>query len=157
MPEDIEVIGLESLARLSRAMREAGGQGAGLKKELRSSLNRETKVTRADMRKAIAPALPRRGGLAAEVAGSTRFTTKVGTGNSVSVQIKARGKRSIRRMNASGSWRHPVFGRRDVWVNQYFRRLPGFLDKPFEESRPQLQQGVLDAIARIQAKINRSI
>jgi hypothetical protein len=154
---DIEVTGLDSLARLSRAMREAGGQGKGLKRELRTGLNRETKVTRANMRKAIAPALPKSGGLAADVARSTRFTTRIGTGSSVSVQIKARGKRSIRRMNATGTWRHPVFGRRDTWVNQYDRRLPGFLDKPFEASRPQLQYGVAQAIARIQANIYRSI
>lgn len=154
---DIEVTGLDGLARLSRAMREAGGQGKGLKRELRTSLTRETKQTRANMRRAISPALPKSGGLAADVTRSTRFTTTISTGQAVGVRIKARGKRSIRRMNATGTWRHPVYGRRDRWVNQYDYRLPGFLDKPFEASRPQLQYGVQQAIARIEANIYRSI
>lgn len=138
-------------------MREAGEQGKGLKRELRSSLVRETKPVRAEMRQAIAPALPKRGGLAADVQGSTRFTAAVGTTANPSVRIKARGRRSIRRMNATGTFRHPVFGRRDTWVTQYAPRLPRFLDKPFEGSRPELQYAVTQAIARVEAKINGSI
>jgi hypothetical protein len=154
---DIEVTGLESLARLSRAMREAGEQGKGLKRELRKGLNAETKQTRAAMRKEIAPALPKRGGLAADVLRSTRFTTQVGTGNSVSVRIRARGRRSINTMNRTGRFRHPVFGRRDTWVTQYAPRLAGFLDRPFEQSRPGLQYAVTQAIARVASQIDRSI
>lgn len=157
MPEDIEITGLENLARLSRAMRSAGEQGKGLKRELRTSLTRETKQTRANMRKAIAPALPQRGGLAADVLRSTRFTSTLSTGGDLGVRIKARGRRSIRRMNATGTWRHPVFGRRDTWVTQYGPRLPRFLDKPFESSRPQLQYAVSQAIARVRSQIESSI
>lgn len=154
---DIEVVGLESLARLSHALREAGEQGKGLRKELRSGLVRETKQTRAKMRKAIAPALPHRGGLAADVAGSTRFTANIGSASNPSVRIKARGKRTIRRMNATGTWRHPVYGRRDTWVTQYDPRLPRFLDKPFEESRPDLQYAVVQAIERVRANLYGSV
>jgi hypothetical protein len=158
MAGDIEVVGLESLARLSRAMREAGEQGKGLKRELRSGLTRETKQTRADMRKAIAPALPQSGGLAADVQRSTRFTSSVSLGANPSVRIKARSKRSIRRMNLRGSFRHPVFGRRDTWVTQIAGPpAPGFLDKPFQQSRPALQRAVLSAITRARANIYRSI
>ena len=156
MPSDIEIVGLESLARVSRAMREAGEQGKGLKRELRTTLTRETKQTRADMRKAIVPGLPQRGGLAADVLRSTRFTSSVGLGASPSVRIKARSKRSIRRMNASGSVRHRVFGR-NVWVTQTAGIERGFLDKPFEQSKPDLQRAVLGAITRVRASIYRSI
>jgi hypothetical protein len=157
MPNDVEIVGLESLARLSRAMREAGEQGKGIKREIRTSLNRETKKTRADMRKAISPALPQSGGLAADVLRSTRFTTQLGSASNPSVSIRARGRRSIRRMNASGSFRHPVFGRRDVWVNQFVPGLAGFLDKPFEASRPDLQYAVTQALARVRSQIYRSV
>jgi hypothetical protein len=157
MPGDFAVTGLDDLARLSRALREAGEQGKGLKRELRSGLNKETKKTRADMRKAIAPALPQSGGLAADVLRTTRFSTRIGTGANPSVQIRARGRRSIRRMNATGTFRHPVFGRRDTWVTQYGPRLPRFLDKPFEESRPDLQYAVTQAIARVSSQIYRSV
>lgn len=138
-------------------MREAGEQGKGLKRELRAGLTRETKQVRADMRKAIAPALPQRGGLAADVQRSTRFTTSISTSSNPSVRIKARGRRSIRRMNATGTFRHPVFGKRDTWVSQYAPRLPRFLDKPFEASRPELQQAVLQAVTRVRSTIYRSI
>lgn len=154
---DVEVRGLEDLARLSRALRAAGDQGKGLKRELTSSINRETKEARKDMRAAILPALPKRGGLAADVQRSTRFTTTTSTGGqNLGVRIKARGKRSIRRMNNSGSVRHRVFGR-GPWVTQTAGIEKDFLDKPFEESRPRLQRAVLRAVATIGSKINRSV
>jgi hypothetical protein len=154
---DVEVIGLESLARLSRAMREAGEQGKGLNRQLRSSLTRETKQTRAQMRKAILPGLPQRGGLAADVLSSTRFTSSVALGANPGVRIKARGRRSIGRMNRRGSFRHPVFGNTDVWVTQISGKpVPGFLDKPFEQARPELQRAVLNAITRVRSQIYRS-
>jgi hypothetical protein len=70
----------------------------------------------------------------------------------VNVRIKARGRRSIRRMNNAGSVRHRVFGR-GPWVTQTAGIEKGFLDKPFEESRPALQRAVVQAIARIRTKI----
>jgi hypothetical protein len=152
MTRFIEIRGTNDLARLSTALRAAGEQGKGLKRELSSSLNRETKQTRKDMRAAILPGLPQSGGLAADVQRSTRFSTKVSTGRNVGVTIKARGRRSIRRMNTSGSVRHRVFGR-GPWVTQTAGIEKGFLDKPFEESRPALQRAIVQAIARIRAKI----
>ena len=155
--DPVEIAGLESFARLSRALREAGEQGKGLKKEARRELNRETKPVRKDMRAAIRPALPNRGGLASDVAGSTRFTTSIATGSNPGVRIHARGKRSIRRMNRTGSFRHPVFGRRSIWVNQPPTvRLKNFLDRPFEQARPALQRGVLRAVTNIRNRIIRS-
>lgn len=158
MPADIEVVGLESLARLSHALREAGEQGKGLKRELRSSLTRETKQARAEIRSAIMPGLPQRGGLAADVLRSTRVTSSLALGQTLGVRIQVRSRRSIRRMNATGSFRHPVFGNRDVWVTQVVGPpARSFLDKPFEQSRPDLQRAVLSAITRVRAQIYRSV
>jgi hypothetical protein len=153
----LEVRGLDQLAHLSHAMRAAGEQGKGLKRELGKELNRETKQTRKDMRAAIVPGLPQRGGLAADVLRSTRFTTSVSTGENVGVRIRATSKRSIRRMNATGAFRHPVFGRRDTWVTQIAGKPDkGFLDKPFIAAKPDLQRAVLVAIARIRDDLYRS-
>lgn len=154
MVADIEVRGLDDLARLSRAMREAGEQGKGLRREVNRAVAKETKQVRANMRKAIVPALPKRGGLAADVLSSTRFTS--GTTPS-GVRIKVRGKRSIRRMNRTGTFRHPVFGRSDVWVNQFIPGLGRFLDRPFEASGPGLQYAVGQALARVRSQIERSV
>jgi hypothetical protein len=155
---DVDIRGLQDLARLSHAFRAAGEQGKGLKRELSKDINRETKQTRKNMRDAILPGLPNRGGLAADVLGSTRFTTAVSTGANIGVRIRATSRRSIRRMNATGAFRHPVFGRRDTWVLQVGGRPDkGFLDKPFEQSRPALQTAVARAIAKVRADIYRSM
>lgn len=158
MPNSIDVVGVESLARLSRAMHEAGERGGGMRRELTKGLAKESAPIRKEMRAAIVPALPKRGGLAADVLRSTRFTSTVSTGSTPSVRIKVRSKRSVRRMNATGSFRHPVFGRRDKWVTQRPTvALKDFLDRPFEKAKPGLQQAVLAAITRVRGNLNRSI
>ena len=158
MTANIEVAGLGSLDRLSHALREAGDQGKGLKRELRKKLTAETKVTRKEMRAAILPALPTRGGLAADVLRTTRFTSSVAVGSNPGVRIQARGRRSIRRMNRSGSFRHPVFGNSEVWVTQAPTvALKDFLDRPFEQAKPDLQRAVLSAITQVRANMDRSI
>lgn len=157
MAGDIEVRGLDDLARLSHAMRGMGE--TQLRRELRSGLTQATKPVRAQMRQGIVPALPKSGGLAVDVLKSTRFTTTASTANTskLGVRIRATGRRSIRRMNATGTFRHPVWGRTTVWVTQRVGDLRGFLDRPFEASRPQVQAAVWAAIARVRDKINRSM
>lgn len=157
MPSDVELRGLDDLARLTRNLKAAGEQGKGLKRELTKSLNAETKQTRKDMRAAIPLALPKRGGLAADVLRSTRFSTSVSTsGANVGVRIKARGRRGIRRMNTTGSLRHPVFGSK-TWVTQTAGIEKGFLDRPFEKSRPEMRVAVLRAITRIGNQVEKGI
>lgn len=158
MARDIEVTGLDDLARLSRTLRAAGGQGKSLRRELTGSLNRETRETRLAMRASIVPGLPKSGGLAAEVLKSTRFTTSIRTSpGTAGVSIRARGRRSIRRMNDRGSVRHPIWGRRSVWVVQTKGVHLGFLNKPFQRSAPAMRTAVLSAIARVRDQIYRSI
>lgn len=158
MPRDIEVRGLDDLARLAPAMRAAGEQGKGLRRQLNSSLNAETKPTRIAMRAGIVPGLPKSGGLAADVLKSTRFSTSIRTApGSAGVSIRARGRRSIRRMNDRGSVRHPIWGRRSAWVTQTKGLHLGFLTKPFQKSAPRVQQAVLSAIARVRDQIYRSV
>ena len=53
-------------------------------------------------------------------------------------------KRLPKRMNR-GSWRHPVFGNRDVWVEQIVDP-PGWFDEPAKRSRPKLSQEVSAAL-----------
>lgn len=155
MPNEFDVVGLQTLTRLSRDLRAAGEQGKGLKRELTRTISAATKATRTDMRNALRTGLPSTGGLADEVVGSTRFSTTTSLGSqSVGVRINARGRRSIRRMNATGAFRHPVFGRREIWVTQIAGPpAKGFLDRPFEASKPELQQAALVAIGRIRAQL----
>jgi hypothetical protein len=158
MTDEVEIRHLEDLVHVSRALRAAGTEGKGLRRELYSGLNRATKPVRAEMKAAIPGALPASGGLAADVQRTTRFATTTRTGgSSVGVRIRARGKRSIRRMNSTGTFRHPVFGNRSVWVTQSAGVEKGFLDRPFEKARPVVRAEVMATIARVRANIYRSI
>lgn len=154
--DNIEIRGAEDLARLTRALRVAGEQGKGLNKEFRKSVLAETKKIRRDMAAGmkVGPALPSRGGLAADIQATTTFRASV---TARGVRVVARGKRSIRRMNATGTFRHPVFGDRGTWVEQKAGVSKGFLDRPFERSKPGVQKAILAAIERTQTKIDRSI
>lgn len=154
---DVEVRGLDDLQAVTKALRAAGDQGKGLRKELYAGLNRATKDVREDMKAGIPASLPSRGGLASEVHRTTSLTTTTtGGGRNPGVRIRARGRRGIARMNR-GSFRHPVFGNRDVWVTQTAGVTKGFLDQPFEKSKPQLQRAVLDAIAAVARMIDRRV
>lgn len=155
---DVEVRGLDDLQKVTKALRAAGDQGKGLKKEFYAGLNRATKEVRADMKANIPGALPSRGGLADEVARTTSLTTSAtGSGRNPGVRIRARGRRAIARMNRTGSFRHPVFGNKNVWVEQTAGVTKGFLDEPFEKSKPHLQDAVIDAIAAVARMIDRRV
>lgn len=157
MAGDLELRGLSDLEQVARALKAAGGDEAkGLRRELYRSLNGATKGIRAEMKNNIGELLPRAGGLANDVQRTTRFATLSRlSGESVGVRIRARGKRSIRTMNATGTLRHPVFGNRDVWVTQQVPK--GFLDDPVEKAKPELRRAVVEAIGRVRDHIYRSV
>jgi len=156
-----EVRGTDDLAKLGRAFKAAGTGGKGLRRELSSGLNRATKQTRRDLKAAIPGALPRRGGLAAEVARTATVTTATSTsGAKVGVRIRAkrRGSKgpSLRRMNA-GVVRHPVYGNPKAWVTQTAGVKRGFLTLAFARSKPTVKREVVDVIQSVRSKIYRRV
>jgi hypothetical protein len=159
--KDAEVRGLDDLEALTRALKAAGDSGTGLRRELYAGLNRATKHTREQMKKAIPGALPTSGGLAAEVASTASFTaTATGSGANTGVRIKGRrrGRKgsSLARMNA-GVVRHPVFGNRSVWVDQTAGVTKGFLDEEFQQDKPELRDAVIEVIQSVRAQIYRKV
>lgn len=164
MADDVEVRGLDNLAHLSRALREAGDGGKGLRRELYAGLNRATKPVRDDLKAAIEPSLPRAGGLAARVAKSARFATSTRTAQrTTAVRIVARGKgrRTLAEATQEGSFRHPVFAKADkprkdwTWVTQTAGVRRGLLDEAFERRKPRIKQEVLRAIEDTRAQLYR--
>lgn len=156
MADDVELRGLDDLVRATKALKAAGEEGKGLRRELYRDLNRATKSVRQQMKEAVGDALPSGGGLAADVQKNTRFSTVTSTSSrNLGVRIRARSKRSIRRMNNTGTLRHPVFGNRGVWVTQTVPK--GFLDDPFEKAKPQLKRAVMQSIASVSSQIDRSV
>jgi hypothetical protein len=147
---EVEIRGADDVDRLMRRLK-VHGDGVAIRKELMRGLNSVTKGVRADMRASIGPSLPSRGGLAALVMAKASITSQAAYGKNAGVRLRARHRSyDMKRMN-EGRLRHPVFGNREVWVEQTAGINPGFLDEAFIKQRPEVTraiQRVMDDIAR---------
>lgn len=160
MADAVEVKGLDDLARLTRALKAAGEEGKGLRKELYSGLNRATKGIRADLKAEVGESLPRGGGLAARVQKSARFANSTRTsGNTIGVRLVARGKgrRTLQTAESQGQIRHKVFGRAGSWVTQTQGVRAGLLARQFDKDKPEVRHEVLVAISTANNKVARSL
>lgn len=151
MPE-VELRGAADVDALVRRLR-THGDGVAIRKELMRGINSVTKSVREDMRASIAPSLPSRGGLASLVYAKTRLTTQAAYGKNAGVRIRANNRAyDLRRLN-EGRLRHPVFGDRSTWVEQTEGINPGFLDEPFEKSKPEVARGIQRVLADIARRV----
>lgn len=144
---DVEVRG-EDFYRLSRALKNAGR--ADLRRELNKALRNATKPLIAKTRAAALRDLPQRGGLAASVAKAPQ-RVQVRTGaQTAGVRIVASG--SVKGAN-SGVVRHPVYGRRDVFVEQ---QVPGgWFDQTLSESAPEVRPHIQSAMEAVAEQVVR--
>lgn len=149
---DFEVRGSDDVDALVRRIR-THADAKAIRKDLYAGLNRVTKGVREDMKASIGPSLPSRGGLAALVMAKVSLRTVAKGGRSASVSIKARHRDyDLKRLN-QGRLRHPVFGNRSVWVQQTEGVNPGFLDEPFEKSKPEVARGIQRVLSEIARKV----
>lgn len=140
------VDGLEQLTRLSAALRTEANRG------LRLELNKALRDTTADFPEAFRTAamrLPKRGGLASDVAASRIRVVRRSSGSAAGITITATNAYLIGRMNR-GRLRHRVWGG-DVWVNQAVP--PGLWDDPIREKTPKIKRGVEDALNNVGRRI----
>lgn len=158
MPSQFEVRGVDKIEAVGRALRQAGDQGKGLRREVYAGANRSTKPVRKQMIDAIPAALPKRGGLAAEIHRTTTASAVVRTGGrSVGASIKIRNrKHGVRRLNR-GEVRHLVFGRKDSWVTQTKGIRAGFLDRPFRAAKPLVARQLMKALDEVASRIVRKV
>lgn len=157
---DADVTGLDDLANLVTALKAAGGEGKGLRKELNAGLNRATKPVRADLNASVGPSFPRGGGLAALMERRARFGVSTrATARTTAVRLVARGKgrRTLAQASRFGSISHPVFGNRKVWIKQTAGVESGKPQEAFEKDKPVVKREVLQAIADVRNKIYRSV
>lgn len=148
---DFELRGSSDFYKLSKALKAAGR--TQMRKELHKGLQQGAKplipLARAEARRV----LPHKGGLA-EVVARAPMRVQVRTGaRTAGVRVVVGRDRSGARRANQGVIRHPVFGNRQVWVNQVVP--PDWFDRPMEHGapivRPELQKAVervLDQIAR---------
>jgi hypothetical protein len=143
----VRVVGAEELARVSKALRQAGAKD--MRNELTRAMRAAAKPLIAEARQHARETLPKRGGLNKRVARSS-IRAKIRTGGqSVGVRIVAKGLDA--RVDTAGRVRHPVFGNRKVWVQQQVK--PGWFDVPMKSGAPEVRRELLKAIDNITRKL----
>lgn len=153
---DFEVRGAEDVDKLVRALARHADAKA-LRKELLAGLNRESKDVRAELKEAIPLALPRRGGLAAEVAKTTTFNASAKSGKYAGVTIWARNRKHDIRTLTGRRLRHPVFGNRNTWVTQTEGVNGDALGEKFQDQKPNIQRALYRVMEDIARKITGHI
>lgn len=138
---------VDSLVRAVRTHADA----KAIRRDLYRGLNSASKPVRSKMIDAIPNALPRRGGLAEQMQAkvSSRATAKSGKYAGVSIRFSSKGY-DIRTLTGA-RLRHPVFGNRDVWVEQTAGVNPEAFTGVFDRQKPLVARAVkrvLDDIAR---------
>ncbi|MFI1001985.1 hypothetical protein ACIP10_15325 [Streptomyces galbus] len=150
----------EGLAALTRAIR-AEEDGKQLRKELARDMREALKPGAAEAKSrvmAIASAgLPTAPALRSSVAKKIRPEVKLG-GRWSGARVKAFKTKNVRgfpnapkRLNRAGGWRHPVYGNREVWVQQHGKT--GWFDEAFQGRESNYRQAVEAAMESMARRI----
>jgi hypothetical protein len=113
MADDFAIRGADDMLRLSKHLKALGE--TGLRKDLNRGLRNAAKPVIKAQRSAARRDLPQRGGLARQV-GRASLRAQVRTGSEPGVRIVAKGTDASQ--TDAGRVRHPVFGKRRVFVEQ---------------------------------------
>lgn len=150
MADDFEVHGADQFLALSKALKHAGR--TELRKELNKRMREGAKPLIPKARAEAMSRLPQSGGLAKQIAKEpARVQTR--TGRDPGVRVVVGKKRGGARSANRGTIRHPVFGNRDVWVDQ--RVKPGWFDEPMKASEAEIRKELEKAIEDVADKIVR--
>lgn len=134
---DVEVVGADKFARLSRALRDAGQKD--LRRELQRGVQRATKPMKRAVSDALLDQMPKAGGLNRRLA-RRKLSTRTMTGRDPGVRIVGKGLKEL----DAGTVRHPVFGDRSRWVAQ---DVPaGVVSRALERERPQARAEIQRAV-----------
>lgn len=109
------ISGGRQLQAISQALKAFGAKD--LRNELNRGATRAIRPVRAEVRRSAKVWLPKRGGLAKQIASSTMRTRRVYTTRSAGISLQVTSKHHIGTMNR-GIVRHPVFGDDDTWTTQ---------------------------------------
>jgi len=146
----VQVRGANQLADVAKALRRAGDKD--LQRQLYAGLRRSAKPLIVAARDNAEKTLPKHGGLNRRVARSRFKVSTRGGGRNPGVRVTAAGL--DRRVDTSGTVKHPVFGNRDVWVTQKVK--PGWFTDPMEQGAPKVRRELLVAIAEVARKVEKA-
>lgn len=148
---DFKVTGADDFLKLSKALKHAGR--TELRRELTNGMKRTARPLVAKTRAEALRRLPKKGGLAKQVAKEPQ-RVQVRTGaKTAGVRIVVGKKRGGARGANKGTIRHPVFGNREVWVDQDV--TPGWFDDPIRDSAPQVRRDLERAMESVAEQVVR--
>ncbi|WP_228120683.1 hypothetical protein [Streptomyces fagopyri] len=148
------------LAALTRAIR-AEEDGKQLRKELAAGMREALKPGANEAKGSImsmsSAGLPTSPALRSAVARKIRPEVKLG-GRWSGARVKAFKTKNVRgfpnapkRLNRAGGWRHPVYGNREVWVQQ--RGKVDWFDRAFQGREGAYKSGVEQAMENMARRI----
>lgn len=148
----------DQLAAIGKALKEMGDKG--LNREFSKAVAKATKPLKAELKQSALATLPKRGGLAAKVAGAKYSTRRANSARAVGIRITVTGQHlALARMD-KGQVRHPVFadghkGRDEwTWVNQPV--TPGWHSKVIEKTGAEVGRQIQEAMDMIARKIEHA-
>jgi hypothetical protein len=153
---ELSVYGADKLARLAAKLK-ALGEGE-LRKRMLAELRKAGRELRDAEREAALglPAGKYETGLRQAIAAAMVVRTRT-AGSSAGVRVMVdrnklpADKRRLPILMNRGTWRHPVYGDREVWVSQ--RSQPGWWDEPGQRLNPVLRQRMINVLDRVAAEI----
>jgi hypothetical protein len=144
--------GTAELARLSAALRATGRND--LRKELLRGLRNGAKPMVPAAREAALAALPKRGGLAADVAGA-KWAVRTRLSGNPSVRLTGGWASHDMAALDSGLLRHPVFGHRRRWVSQPIP--PHWFTDAMNQLAPEFRDELLKVIDDMARRMAASV
>lgn len=152
MPVSLRVSGTEDLKKVSKALKTAGVEGKGIRKEMLKAINRNTRPLRFEAKANARKILPKTGGLNKLIARSSLSTKTKLAGPNASVRIVAKKKEYIDRID-KGHVRHPLFGNRGAWYSQ---AVPaGWFTKAMEKGASKVRVSIIQVVDATARKLNR--
>ncbi len=149
MAADFEIRGADEFLRVSKALKAAGQ--TELRKELNKAMRDGARPLVPIAKQSARSQLPTRGGLAAQVAGEP-IRVQVRTGaQTAGVRIVVGRRKGGSRGANRGVIRHPVFGNREVWVNQPVD--PGWFDEAMQKAAPEVRPDLERALERVAKEV----
>lgn len=149
---DFEIRGADEFRKLSKALKDAGR--TELRKELHKGVRRAARPLIPLTRAAARRRLPKRGGLAEQVAREPqRIAARTGL-QTAGVAVIVGKKRGAARSANEGVIRHPVHGQ-DVWVEQ---RVPGgWFDDTIRAAAPAIRRSIERAMEDVADEIVKGV
>jgi hypothetical protein len=158
----ITVTGADGLARLSRALKDAGRND--LRKDLLRGIRKASKPMIPAARAAAAEALPHRGGLAEEISGAKWAVRTRLSGRGAGVRITGAWSSGGRQHDLSKLdagllrhpvWGHPVHGPGAIWVGQAIR--PRWFSDAMNALAPEIRQELVNVIGEVAQRLQDQV